>query len=81
MKMLQLKQKEPNGFTILELVICVSITLILLSISSSLLFGKSPYRMSDCVRSGGNWTEGTENGSPVALCTYGPGHGSTSPEN
>jgi hypothetical protein len=81
MKMLQLKQKEPNGFTLIELVIFVSITVILLSVSSSLLFGKSPYRMSDCVRSGGNWTEGTENGSPVALCTYGPGHGSTSPEN
>jgi hypothetical protein len=81
MKMLHLKPKAPNGFTLIELVIFVSITVILLSVSSSLLFGKSPYRMSDCVRSGGNWTEGTENGSPVALCTYGPGHGSTSPEN
>ena len=81
MKMLQLKPNEPDGFTLIELVICVSITLILLSVSWSLLSGKSPYRMSDCVRSGGNWTEGTDNGSPVALCTYGPGHGSTSPEN
>jgi prepilin-type N-terminal cleavage/methylation domain-containing protein len=75
MKMQQIKPKAPDGFTLIELVICVAITVILLSVSSSLLFGKSPNRMSDCVRSGGNWTEGTENGSPVALCTHGPNTG------
>jgi prepilin-type N-terminal cleavage/methylation domain-containing protein len=71
--MTRLKFQTPNGFTLTELLICVTIFGILASIVAGVLSGKSPYRMSDCVRSGGSWTEGYELGHYTALCTYDPG--------
>jgi prepilin-type N-terminal cleavage/methylation domain-containing protein len=68
--MSQFKSRIPNGFTLIELLICVAIFGILASIIAGVLFGKNPYRMSDCVRSGGSWTEGYELGHYIGLCTY-----------
>ena len=69
--MSRFKSRNPNGLTRIELLICVVILGILASIVAGVLSGKSPYRMSDCVRSGGSWTEGYELGNHTALCTYG----------
>ena len=69
--MSRFKSRTPNGFTLIELLICGVIFGILTSIVAGVLSGKSPYRMSDCVRSGGSWAEGYELGHYTALCTYG----------
>jgi prepilin-type N-terminal cleavage/methylation domain-containing protein len=71
--MTRLKFQTPNGFTLIELLICGAIFGILTSIVAGVLSGKSPYRMSDCVRSGGSWTKGYELGNHTALCTYDSG--------
>jgi len=73
LKMSRFKSRTPNGFTLIELSICVAIFVILASIIAGVLSGKNPYRMSDCVQSGGSWTEGYELGHYTALCTYGSG--------
>ena len=67
--MSRFKSRTPNGFTLIELLICVTIFGILASIAG-VLSGKNPYRMSDCVQSGGSWTEGYELGHYTALCTH-----------
>jgi prepilin-type N-terminal cleavage/methylation domain-containing protein len=62
--MTRFKFRTPNGFTLIELLICGFIFGILTAIVADVLSGKSPYRMSDCARSGGSRTE---------LCTYDSG--------
>jgi prepilin-type N-terminal cleavage/methylation domain-containing protein len=70
--MSRFKSRTPNGFTLIELLICGVIFGVLASIVAGVPSGKSPYRMSDCVRSGGSWTGGYELGHYTALCTYDP---------
>lgn len=63
--------KQPNGFTLLELVIACVIG----GIGLALLFGIKidnsivPSKQS-CMNAGGKWSEGIQYGRMTQLCTY-----------
>lgn len=62
---------KSEGFTLVELLICVALGGIVLAIAVGAMNGNSvlPSRES-CTSQGGKWTEGIQFGKHTAFCTY-----------
>jgi prepilin-type N-terminal cleavage/methylation domain-containing protein len=63
--------KTKNGYTLVELLIAVSIGGILLAILVGIVNGNSIFSSKQqCINNGGKWTEGIQYGRMTQLCTY-----------
>jgi prepilin-type N-terminal cleavage/methylation domain-containing protein len=62
---------DSKGYTLVELLIAVSIGSILLAILVGIVNGNSilPSKQ-QCINNGGKWTEGIQYGRMTQLCTY-----------
>lgn len=62
---------KSEGFTLVELLICVALAGIVVAIGVGAMNGNSilPSRES-CTSQGGKWTEGIQFGKHTAFCTY-----------
>jgi len=69
--MTQFKFRTPNGFTLIELSICVALVGILAGLGVRVISGKGLSGKDQCLQAGGRWTEGYELGHYTSLCTYG----------
>lgn len=66
--MIKHQSNKRSGFTLVELIIAVTIVGILAGVLVQAVTGKSP--KSDCLNAGGSWTEGMQFGRYSQFCTY-----------